>query len=171
MEIGGPRRRRFRLAMRRGFEAADGPPPPRREVGDDVFDRPSTGDAGLLHPVFADLSEEAFEGLVLRIELCQKLSLTHRPLPNSLWLTSLSTVSSPAPCASASRPRRVLPAGLFRSLRRARADRSRRSHPPVLPPGRNDSPWFSAAPFSLPPPPAPPPALSGAGGRVLPGGS
>src|SRR3989442_5789924 len=164
MEIGGPRRRRFRLAMRRGFEAADGPPPPRREVGDDVFDRPSTGDAGLLHPVFADLSEEAFEGLVLRIELCQKLSLTHRPLPNSLWLTSLSTVSSPAPCASASRPRRVLPAELFRSLRRGRAAPAPLSPPPGLRAGWDRSPLASAGPFSLLRSPWPSRGLSVPGG-------
>src|SRR5712691_5390983 len=65
MQVSGPWWRGFGLAVCHGLEAPDGPPSPGREMRDDVLGRPDTGDARLVHAVFADLSEEAFEFLVL----------------------------------------------------------------------------------------------------------
>src|SRR5881628_2629554 len=134
LQVGGPRLHWFRLAAGRRFETPDGPPSPGREVGDDVFDRPRTGSAGLVHAVLAYLREETLVRFVLGFELGQQVSSTHRRPPLiSLRLTSSWSVVSREPSASASRPQ---PSLLPRSAReqsrsplRARADRSRRSRP------------------------------------------
>src|SRR5881628_1127441 len=142
LQVGGPRLHWFRLAAGRRFETPDGPPSPGREVGDDVFDRPRTGRAGLVHALLAYLREETLPRLVLGFELGQQFSSTHHQASHSLRLTSSWSVVSPVPSASASPPQSsLLPRSareLFRSPLRARADRSRRSRPRVPRPVRSD---------------------------------